>query len=78
LLVMNGAGALRLRSFVWTDVTVQVAPSRSARTAFDCSSLPTRIASPFFLNSFASNSGGCGPASRAKMFQYSSGTNFSI
>ena len=36
------------------------------------------MVSPLFLSSFASNSGGCGPASRAKTFQYSSGTNCSI
>ncbi len=75
---MKGGAGLRLRSLVVTDETIHDALSRSARIAFDSASLVGRIASPFFLKSFASNSGGCGPASRAKRFQYSSGTNFSI
>ena len=78
LLVMKGGAALRLRSRVMTDATTQDAPFRSARMAFAVSPFETAIVSPAFFSSFASNSGGWEPVSRANRFQYSSGTNFSI
>ena len=78
LLVMNGGGAFRFRSFVVTEATTQEASLRSARTAFACSSLAIATVSPAFFSSFASNSGGAAAASRANRFQYSSGTNCSI
>ena len=75
---MNGGGACRFRSFVATEDTTHAAFSRSARIAPASASLPTRIVSSLRFRSFASNSGGCGPASLANTLQYSSGTNFSI
>jgi len=49
LLVMNGGTALRRRSRVVTESTIQRAPRRSERTAFASASLPILIAaSPLF------------------------------
>ena len=78
LLVMKGGTAFFLRSFVATDATVHVAPRRSARTVSDSAWLVTLMFEPPRLSSFASNSGGTGPARRAVMFQYSSATKRSI
>ena len=75
---MNGGTAPFFRSFVVTDATVHVACFRSSRTVFDSASLPILMFAPSRLSSFASNSGGTGPASRAVMFQYSSATNAPI
>ena len=47
--------------------------SSIAQNRVGLASLPTRMASAPRFSSFASNSGGPAPASRAKMFQYSSG-----
>ena len=69
LLVMKGGTAFFLRSFVATDATVHVAPRRSARTVSDSAWLVTLMFEPPRLSSFASNSGGTGPARRAVMFQ---------
>ena len=75
LLVMNGGTALFFRSLVVTESTTQLAPSRSASTAFDSAALPTLMFAPAFCRSLASNSGGTGPARRAVRVQCSSGTN---
>ncbi len=75
LLVMKGGTAPFLRSFIVTASTTHRADFKSARTWFDSASLPTLMFVPPFFRSFASNSGGTGPASRAVRFQYSSGRN---
>ena len=72
LLVMNGGAAWRLRSFVATESTTNVAFSRSATTALASASRASLTARfPFFI-SRASNSGGSPAASRAVTCQYSS------
>ena len=70
---MNGGPALFLRSLVVTDATVHVALFRSASTAFDSASLPILMFAPSRLEQLGVELGGTGPASRAVMFQYSSG-----
>ena len=59
-------------------MTVHRAPSSAASTAFASASLPILSALvPFFI-SRAVNSGGSGPASFAKRYQYSSALKTSI